>query len=46
MTVEKAKKYNTTKVMKCPRCRITSKHTLVDFKYAIYKCTQCGNIHV
>lgn len=38
--------YPSTKVIKCPRCRQTVKHTLFDYKYAIYKCTQCGNIHV
>lgn len=40
------KMYTATKTMLCPRCRLTSKHTLFDFKYAIYKCTKCGNIHV
>lgn len=40
------KKYAATKTCQCPRCRIISKHTLVDFNYAIYKCEKCGNVHV
>lgn len=41
----KKKIYPITKTMKCPRCRQITKHILYNYEYAIYKCTQCGNIH-
>ena len=38
-------KYAKVKLGKCPRCQCTVKQTLLDYNYAIYKCTKCGNIH-
>lgn len=46
MNTKISKGYQATKTMKCLRCRLVSKHKLVDYKYAIYKCEKCGNIHV
>lgn len=43
---DKPKKYAATKTIRCPRCRLISKHKLVDYNYAIYKCEKCGNVHV
>lgn len=46
MKAKSLKRYDATKTMTCPRCRLTSKHILFDYKYAIYKCGKCGNAHV
>ena len=44
--MENKRIYSAVKVMKCPRCRQVTKHKLYDYKYLIYKCTQCNNIHI
>lgn len=38
--------YASTRNIKCPRCRQVTKHILYNYQYEIYKCTQCGNVHV
>ena len=37
--------YPITKVLRCPKCGQIVKHTLYDEKYAIYKCSNCNNLH-
>ena len=38
-------KYVSTKIAKCPRCKLSTKQNLFDYERIIYKCTKCGNIH-
>lgn len=38
--------YPITKIMTCPRCKRICKHILYDYKYTIYKCKNCGNLHI
>nr|DAH58504.1 MAG TPA: hypothetical protein [Bacteriophage sp.] len=40
------KKFPTYKICTCPRCRVKSCQIIFDYKYGIYKCTKCGNIHI
>ena len=38
-------KYTKIKMCECPRCKCTTKQILFDYKYMIYKCSKCNNIH-
>lgn len=39
-------KYLSLKLGTCPKCHYVVGQSLFDYKYLIYKCTKCNNIHV
>lgn len=37
--------YEPVKVMKCPRCKCNTMHSLIDYDNKLYKCNICKTVH-